>query len=130
MNWLTMLSSMNMQSGGNQSSDNEQIDFSELKKIKGYPFYTDGSYFNQKFDPNAQPKETKKKKKKSGGFGGFGGMMDKVQKSLEEKVAGDEEKEGYQEVLSYKYETTELLLESIDDSQVAIPKGFKDKTPK
>lgn len=124
-NWLSMINMMDPKSGQNDV----KVDYSEFKKIKGYPVLTDGHFFSKTINPQqSQVSEESQSQEESSAIPtSFGGMFNKMKKKNDENKAADKPKDAYNEILSYYLETVELKFESVPAANLAVPVGFKKK---
>ena len=122
LKWIEMVSMMNEE----QTETEIDIDYSQLKKIKGTPVIIAGSYYLKEFDPSIQPEKKKTKKKKFGGFG-LGNLVDQVVESASNAAENKVSNNGkYKKILSYRTETTSVKLDPISDAKFKAPEGFTE----
>ncbi len=118
LSWINMLSSLD-----NESSDNElEIDMDELKKIKGHPVLTDGSYYSRKM----VPVEKKKKKKKSKfGLSSLTKMQENITKAATDSIVNKKTDESvYKKQLNWKSETISIDFNKVNSDQFTVPDDF------
>jgi hypothetical protein len=121
LQWLKIMNSMDVKSQNNES----QIDYSQLKKISGYPIVIDGHFFTKTFDPNKKAEETAAEDNSPAVPTSLGGLLSKAKKKVVKeppKPAG-----GFNETLSYYIETVSIKFDSLTDTDFNVPAGFKEK---
>ncbi|MBP7460096.1 MAG: hypothetical protein KBA26_02285 [Candidatus Delongbacteria bacterium] len=125
-NWLSMISALDPQSGRNEV----KVDYSEFKKIKGYPVLTDGHFYSKSVNPQqSQVSDDSQSQEESSSIPtSLGGMFGKMKKKHDDKKAAEKPKAGeYSEILSYYTEIVELSFNSVPADALSVPSGFKKK---
>jgi len=117
LNWLAILASMDEESGDNEF----EIDMDELKKIKGHPVLSDGSYYTRK----VMPVEKKKKKKKKFGLGSLTKMQENLTKVATDAVTKKKVENGvYKRHLNWRTETVTINFDKVNSGQFKVPADF------
>jgi len=117
LNWLAILASMD-----EESADNEfDIDMDELKKIKGHPVLSDGSYYTRK----VMPAEKKKKKKKKFGLGSLTKLQEDLTKVATDAVTKKKVENGvYKRHLNWRTETITINFDKVNSDQFTVPADY------
>lgn len=117
LNWLAILASMDEESGDSEMD----INMDELKKIKGHPVLSDGSYYTRKMIPV----EKQKKKKKKFGFGSLTKMQENLTKVATDAVTKKKEDDGvYKRHMNWRTETITINFDKVDNDQFKVPGDY------
>jgi len=117
LNWLAILASLDEESGDSEMD----IDMAELKKIKGHPVLSDGSYYTRK----VMPTEKKKKKKKKFGLGSLTKMQENLTKAATDAVTKKKENSGaYKRHINWRSETISINFDKVNSDQFKVPADY------
>lgn len=128
MNWIKVMGSIDVKSQGRKSD----IDYSEMKKINGYPVVTDGRFFTRTIDPNAPAESAETVEEDSGPAipTSIGGLLSKAKNKAKTKMVKDKPKPkagDFNEVLSFYSETSDIKFDAVPETGFKVPAGFKEK---
>lgn len=116
LNWLAILASMDEESGDSEMD----IDMDELKKIKGHPVLSDGSYYTRKIMP-----PEKKKKKKKFGLGSLTKMQENLTKVATDAVTNKKVANGvYKRHMNWRTETITINFDKVNSDQFKVPADY------